>query len=281
MNIKRKRITARIVVVAVSLLMILGSLVPAFGETTKQYSEDAQAKKQLTTYVTGQMTANKYDVDGGGSISGKDLFKGSPTDGYQLDEGNFSKLDKKAQQEAVNDIARFSNEAVQSDNAKGVSESTVQNWWKELQQNPGVGSKFLNVILEQTKPDFVTANKIYKPFSGPVSTVLGVLAIVTMALLGLVMAADIMYIVIPPFRMVVGGAEGKKKSMFISQAAINAVQAEESAQDGGGTKQAVGIYFKNRVIALILVGIALFYLVQGEIYKFVGWILDLVAGFGM
>ena len=71
------------------------------------------------------------------------------------------------------------------------------------------------------------------------------------------------------------------KSFLVTAAALNAVKAEESAQDGGGTKQALGIYFKNRVIMLIILGICLFYLVQGQIYKLVGIILDLVSGFGI
>ena len=267
------------------VLFIIMSFIMAFAQlsfaNTKNYSEDAQAKKNLTTYVNGQMGSNEYEVEGGGSIKGNELFKGSPTEGFTLDSDKFSKLDKDAQQRAVNDIAQYSNEAVQSDKAKGVTESTVQNWWKDLQSNPGVGSKFLNVILEQTKPDFVTANKIYKPFSGPISTVLGILSILIMAFTGLVMASDIMYIAVPPFRMLVEGDNGKMKSFLVTAAALNAVKAEESAQDGGGTKQALGIYFKNRVIMLIILGICLFYLVQGQIYKLVGIILDLVSGFGI
>ncbi len=108
----------------VGVLFIIMSFIMAFAQlsfaNTKNYSEDAQAKKNLTTYVNGQMGSNEYEVEGGGSIKGNELFKGSPTEGFTLDSDKFSKLDKDAQQRAVNDIAQYSNEAVQSDKAKGV-----------------------------------------------------------------------------------------------------------------------------------------------------------------
>ena len=55
--------------------------------------------------------------------------------------------------------------------------------------------------------------------------------------------------------------------------------AEESDSSDGNKKQALGIYLKRRIFMLILLGICLLYLVQGQIYTFVGWILDLVSGF--
>lgn len=267
------------------VLTVFFASISVFADNKAESTADKQAKRNLTTYVYGQMSQNEYAVDGGGTTAGSDLFSGSPTDGYDLNEDEFQTLTSKAQTEVVEDIAENSNDAIDSDKADGVSDSTVQNWWKELQTKKGVGSKFLNEILKNTKPDFVTANNIYKPFSGVVGTAMGVIAVLLMAFLGIVMVSDIAYIALPPVRLLVDDGDGNgdkvAKSKIFSHDALYAVQKAEEQSDGGsgGGKHAVGIYLKRRVVMLIILGICLLYLVQGQIYTFVGWILDTVSGF--
>lgn len=282
-SIPRKKSFVLTILAMICVLMI-GTL-SVFADTKAEATQDEQAKRNLTTYVYGQMSQNEYEVDGGGSLSGSELFEGSPTDGYDLQEDEFTSLTSSAQTEVVEDIADNSYDAIDSDKADGVTESTVQNWWKELQTKDGVGSKFMNEILKNTKPDFVTANAIYKPFSGLVGTVLGLLAVLIMAFLGIVMVADISYIVLPPVRNLVADDDNERgkvvKSKVFSHDAIYAVQCAEDTSDGGsgGGKQALGIYLKRRIVALILLGICLMYLIQGQVYTAVGWVLDLLRGF--
>lgn len=281
---KRGRMRMSLVTAVLLVLVMMLNVAGVFADTKANATADEQAKRQLTSYVYGQMSQNEYDVDGGGKIQGADLFEGNAQDGYDLDEDAFGTMTSKAQTDAVSDIATLSNEAIDSDKADGVSESTVTNWWKELQQKNGVGSKFMNEILKNTKPDFVAANKIYQPFSGPISIAIGVVVVLLMALLGLSMAADIAYITLPPVRTLVADGEGDgkpQKSKIFTYDAIYAVRAveEESDNSRGGGKQSLGIYLKRRIFALILLGICLLYLVQGQLYTAVGWILDLVSGF--
>lgn len=267
-----------------SLLLIV-SLLFSFifsGVSALAVSEE-QAMQNLTTYVYGKMSQTEYTLDGGGSLKGSQLFTGSATSGYDLDEKAFSSLSSKAQSQVVSDIAKFSNKAVEDTSARGVEESTVQNWWKQLQTKEGVGSKFMGELLKNTKPDFVTANQIYQPFSGLVGTIMGIGAVLIMAFIGLVMLADISYIALPPVRLFYSDkTKNGGGSRLFSHDAIYAVQVAEeggNSADGGEKKQALGIYFKRRVLMLIILGICLLYLVQGQIYTLVGYVLDLVSGF--
>jgi len=265
---------------AMSLVLAFMFSLLSFGITASAVSEE-QAKQNLTTYVYGKMSQTEYSLKEGGSIKGSELFEGKPSDGYDLNEKAFTRLSSKAQSQVVSDIARYSNAAVEDSSARGVEESTVQSWWKQLQTKEGVGSKFMGEILKNTKPDFVTANKIYEPFSGLVGTIMGIIAVLLMAFLGLVMVLDIAYISLPPVRLAVD--ENKSKgggSKLFSHDAIHAVQiAEEGGNGDGEKKQALGIYFKRRVVMLIILGICLLYLVNGQVYTLVGYVLDLVSGF--
>ena len=159
------------------------------------------------------------------------------------------------------------------------------------QNKAGMGSQLLATLMSETKPDYASANAIYAPFSGVVGTIIALIAILVMALLGVTMALDIAYIVIPPVQMALGGDEGgqggkdgkKGLSGLVSKEARSAVKAAEGGGGAGGQsgeyKAAIGIYFKYRWKGLVILGICLLYLVQGEIYNFVAWFIDLFSGF--
>lgn len=278
----RKKLVAFIMMLAMVFTVYVSNTV-VFASSNVQATQDELAKRILTVTVQGKLQQEKYEVDGGGFISGSDLFEGNTNDGFTLKEDEFGTLTSAAQTRLVGDIARESKNAIKTE--EEVSESTVQNWWRELQTLDGVGSKFLNEILKNTKPDFVTANAIYQPFSGVVGTVMGLLAVLLMAFLGIVIVLDICYIALPPVRNFVADGDGGNgkiaKSKLLSYDAIYAVQCAEQNSDGGSGsgKQALGIYLKRRAIMFIILGICLLYLVQGQLYTAVGWLLDLLRGF--
>lgn len=276
MTVKKSRVFM-VLLLALAILMsgLAGSMsvFAAAGDTPT---------KQLTDYIRSDTTGlgkTQYEKEGGGSVSGSTLLKSDGT----LDEGYFQSLKSKEQTRFVSDVTKYADEAVVK--VGDVSEGTVQDWYKLLQSQEGVGSKFMLEILKDTKPDFVTARRIWEPFSSPISTALGILTIAVMALLGLVMASDIAYIVIP-FVRIFGDTnfghhrkEGSK-SLFFSYAAMRAVEtAENGGNSDGGNKYALWEYFKYRVWELIVLGICLMYLSSGQIYVLVGWVLDLVNGF--
>ena len=73
--------------------------------------------------------------------------------------------------------------------------------------------------------------------------------------------------------------KGVKSCIFSHDATYAVEQAENNDKGDGSPKQALGIYFKRRVIMLIMLGICLLHLISGRIFSIVGSILDLVSGF--
>ena len=265
------------------LLSVLMALVMMFSFAVSTYA--AEPIDDLKSDVYGEIAGNEYDKEGGGHLTGDEVLVMDSTE-FVFEEDSFNQLTSSAQTEIIQDIKAASDNSVK--NNDNVSEGTVQMWFKELQAIDGVGSKLMTTILANTKPDFVTANTLYEPFSGVIGTILGLLSVLLMAFLGIVMVLDISYIALPPMRMLVSdngdrGRDGKGnslKSNLISNDAIYAVKMAEDKNDGdGGKRQALGVYLKRRITMLILLGVCLLYLVQGQIYTLVGWILDLVSGF--
>lgn len=266
------------------------------GETGLGDATD-QAKQTLTNYIlygmasgsteddTVGVRSNKYKMAEGGKMTYGELVDIDYESTGYVNPEKFAKLKGSEKSKFLGDMNNQANIAV--DQEDGVYDDTKTDWLTNLQNLDGVGSQLMSTLLQNTKPDYVTANRIYEPFSGIVGTVIALGAILIMAALGIVMVLDLSYIGIPIFRNAVegegsGGQGGKPK--WISYEATSAVQQAEGGggaggQDGGSKKTAVGIYFKKRVIMLVILGVCLLYLVQGQIFNLVSWILDLLSGF--
>lgn len=271
--------------VLISLLAVLSVSVGITAVTAAPaFAEDGQssevADQQLRTYVQKELANNKYEVEGGGYLYGREILPpGANTD---VSSDKFETLSKKGQNEFTNDLMQSMDDATSmTDNEKvqnnvgAVNTQTSTNWLKDLQNNPGMGSKILQQTLANTKPDFVSANEIYKPFSGLIGTIIALLAILMMAFLAVTLVIDLCYITIPFARGLAKGEGDDKKISMVSSEAIAAVKETE---EGDGKGVALLAYLKKRIIGILVLGFCLVLLVQGEIFTFTGTMVDMTFG---
>lgn len=165
-----------------------------------------------------------------------------------------------------------------------IDDSTIDEWLQLLSNASGMGSSMLAALMSDVKPNYATANRIFTPFQGVIGTILALLSIIVMALVGVTMALDICYITIPAFQLAMNGegdgGDGKGKSKIGGIISADAKAASSEKDNGNCTsKEALGKYFKTRVFGLVLLGICLLYLVNGQIYTFVSWFINLLSGF--
>ena len=248
-------------------------------------SVQGQAYSALAESIYDEVSENLYTVSGGGNYSGKEIVDKDTG----LVNDRYTELTSKSRQQLLNDMNKAADAKVSDDKGEDPSSSTVtedtkNNWLVNLQKCDGVGSQLLTTVLANTKPDFVTANQIYQPFSGLVGTLLGLGAVLLFAAVAIVMVLDISYMAIPFIRTIGTDDSGsQKRPNWVSYEAYYDIQQAEGGEGGGNTKgagkQALGIYLKKRIGMLVLLGICLLYLIQGQIFTFVGWVLDLVSGF--
>ena len=237
------------------------------------------------------VSKRRYKKKEGGTIMYTNLFNQGNTD-MPINQDALDSLTNGAKSSFLKDMLRVAYAKVKADKNNttddAVTESTLTDYLSIVQSQAVVAGTLLASILSNVKADFIGGNRIFAPFSGPIGTGLGLISILIMALLGLTMALDLAYIVIPPFQMLMGDGTGNGNesgkgfhvSGFISQEARMAVKsAEGGGQAGSGEyKAAVWTYFKYRWKGLVLLGICLLYLIQGQMYSFVAWFLDLFSG---
>ena len=248
-----------------------------------------------STQTPYDMSSNTYKTSGGGYLLYVELMDAealTSTTEPLFNATNFESLTAGAKQRFLKDVFTICNamaddtERMSDKTNDSVTDETVNSLYEQIQDQTGMGSQMLAALLQNTKPNYVAANRIYAPFSGVIGTILGIISVLIMALLAVTMALDIAYITIPAVQLMFGtgegGANGGKKASLISQEAINAVQTAggSGGTAGGGEKQlAITVYFKQRWLGLVVLGICMLYLVQGQIYSFVAWFIDLLSGF--
>lgn len=301
----RKKSTVIIawVLAVITLLSVFATGMTAFAAESSYYmlkTNCRQGKQPTAEYgdVNNPINEKKYKRSGGDYYLYTDITGSSDPNNQTSDiisEYKYNQLTAGAKQDFLKDFIQiaYNYEDYYSKNEPGnnqvVTGETVSDLLEELQQVSGAGSQIMAALMSDTKPDYASANRIYQPFSGLVGTALGLISILIMSLLAVTMALDIAYIVIPSFQLLLdggddaGGGQAKGMSRIISQEARSAVKSVSDGggggQSGSGNKMAIGQYFKMRWKALIVLGICLLYLVQGQIYSFVAWVIDLVSGF--
>ena len=289
-----------------SMLLILANVTSVFADY--QSSGDPLSTLKMTvasggyTYALGNKNmdygTNRYKMKSGGYVYWYELFTMSIDYHDNFFTEKLDNLTEGEKRKFLEDVFRMAN-AVAADTDAGnhtgedaPTTETVTELYEICQQESGMAGTLLASIMSNTKPDYATANRIYEPFSGVVGTILGLISVIIMAALGVTMALDLAFITIPAFQMALGGESGengkpgggdnKGLSRLISQEAHKAVKAADGGGQGqsgdGDYKAAVGVYFKYRWKGLVILGVCLLYLVQGQIYSFVGAFIDLFSG---
>lgn len=250
-----------------------------------------EADKALRTTVAKDLAGNTYQLSGGGTVNGSDIIKPEGT----INQAIYEQLTSSAQSQFANDLMAKTDsytEPTAQDyspslaKSAGVSSETKQNWFKELRSNSGLGSKLLTSTLSRgVYADLDGGARWFAPFSGPLSTALGFLAILILAGTTISAVIDLAYISIPAFQVLSdavanGGGNGnggggglrQASAKLVSTAARKAVEAEENGQN------AVWVYFKKAAGKYLAVGFTLCFLAYNLLWSLVGTAMDLVTG---
>lgn len=174
----------------------------------------------------------------------------------------------------------FSNKVYQSlsdEDKKKVLELTLKTV-KESQLPSKVKVKVTNFVTDQDKERATSIQALnsdtsselsrgyawFRPFSGPLSTFLGFLAIVIFVFLSSSIVFDIAFLTIGVFRSFLETEEGKPK--LITGEAWDTAKEVDGSLQSGTYRDYISVYFRKRVGIFVLTSIILIYLISGQIY---------------
>lgn len=271
-----------------AIVMVMVSSTTAYAMSNTSGSESYNllgslivSGKESPTSVTQVVSTTKtYTASGGGYVAYSSLVSTSyPQTGFVV-EGNFELLTSASKRDFLSDLFELTDCAKRANS--NITSDTLTTWNQCIQTCRGVDAQLIAVLMQDTKPDFISAMKIYAPFQSPISTALGVFALLLFSGLTVSTLIDLFFIGIPPFNMFLMG-DGKEKPGIVSSAAYNAYLTEASGAGGGqggktAFKSAAGVYFKHRVVMLMLMFVCILYLVSGEIWNLLADLMSLFGG---
>jgi len=126
-------------------------------------------------------------------------------------------------------------------------------------------SSAIEYLKSDTSADLYEAKKWFRPFSGPISTVLGLFCIVITTGIALSVVFDICYLVLPGVQLLLERGEPNERPWGVSNEAW-ASQKEVESSIANVSKSSIQIYLRKRLPVFFLVAIVLGWLVSGKVY---------------
>lgn len=161
---------------------------------------------------------------------------------------------------------------VEASSMSQMSRSKIYNF---ISNNDKSTSSLVRQLSNDVTADFASAYSSFKPFSGVIGWILGLITLAIFIMLGLTIVVDIAYIVIPIFQNFLSSESDKAKPKYVSSEAWNSVKG---AEEGTTFKEPLGIYFKLKTKQFLALGICVLYLVSGQIYNVIARIIDSFSG---
>lgn len=156
-----------------------------------------------------------------------------------------------------------------------ISKTNRNKIYNALCKQDETTSSLVRQLSTDVTADFGHAYEYFKPFSGPIGVVLGIIAFVIFILLGFTLLLDIAYITLPFLQGWLTKTDGTAR--LVSIEATNAVKEQES-KAGSEYVNPLGIYLKSKIKQYIAIFICLLYLLSGQIYTLLANFMDYFSG---
>lgn len=132
-------------------------------------------------------------------------------------------------------------------------------------------SAAVKYLQSDTSADFVAAKEWFRPFSSPLSTVMGVLCLLIFIFMGFSIIIDVAYLSLPFFQGLLERGEERRRPIGVSREAWAANKEVETDERHRGI---FSIYLGKRIPAIILMSICLGYVISGYIYDIIIYFID-------
>ena len=159
---------------------------------------------------------------------------------------------------------------IKQSNLKPKSKNKLYNF---LSLQDGDASKILRNLEKDLTADIANGRDVYLPFSGTVTTILGLIALGVFIGVGISMVIDISYLTLPMVQKSFDEKPDKTLPKLVSSQAYFVARERESNEKGNYLYS----YLKKRSVAVALVMISLGYLSSSLIFEAVGYVVQVFS----
>lgn len=129
----------------------------------------------------------------------------------------------------------------------------------------------IEALSSDTSWELSKGYTLFVPFTSPLSTFLGFIAIVIFVMLSSSIVFDIAYLTVGFFRSLFENGEGKPR--FVTGEAWETAKQVDSSLESGNYKDYILVYAQKRAGIFFFTSLVLIYLISGQIYQVFAWLL--------
>lgn len=251
--------------------VVYGDANPMISISNVNTTEKAEIDEMLATFKEKIQSKGFCKTDDNLFLKQEGTY--SSTDAIYTIKINMSYYNGLSNEKAKQTVMQTALECIDKSDVSRVNKVKIYNYVCDQDKST---SSFVRQLSDDVNADFGEAYMMFKPFSGVIGIILGVLTLGTFIALALHISLDICYITIPGIQLALYN-EKTNKAKFIS---IEAQKAVEFAANSEGTnyQNPLSFYFKHKTKQFIAIGICILYLVSGQIYTLIANIIDAFRG---
>lgn len=190
---------------------------------------------------------------------------------YNAGKGLLKFSNKKYSTLDIDEKNTFMQTALSATSKTGLNAKTKNKVYNFIAGQDTAVSNAMKYLQDNANADFLEAKKWFDPFSGFISTILGVLCVAIFLISGMSVLVDVFYLVLPGFQALLDKNDEGKRPIGVSREAYSALKDAEADNE---YRNVLTIYLKRRIGLLLVMGLCLGYLISGKIYDFIAFIID-------
>lgn len=179
-----------------------------------------------------------------------------------------NKLYSQLDMQEKRDFMQVALEATQETSLGSQQKNKLYNFIAE-QDNPT--SAAIKYLKSDASADFVEAKAWFRPFSGVIGTIMGVICLVVFLLLGISCLFDCAYLCLPTFQALLEHGEEHKRPFGVSREAWKAMKDVTADMK---YRNIMSVYFSRRMPVVIVCCLCLVYIISGQIYDALVFFID-------
>lgn len=193
---------------------------------------------------------------------------------YTADDGMLSFSNKNYASLDMDTRREFMETALLTTKESGLGSQIRGKVYNFIADQDNTTSAAVKYLRSDASADFVAAASLFKPFGSLFGIILGVVSLFIFMFMGFSILADVAYMVLPGFRVFSDGKTGNDRPKWVSREAYSAVKESEESINRSNYKSYMALYAQRRFTTLTIMAIALGYLISGQIYDFIVFLID-------
>lgn len=254
----------------IAVLLVIVTMLSVMQLSGLRVHADRSEVDAVTTMEEGQSEINMVCTQANNTCGLKILVYTSSDGMLTFSNKLYSQLDMQEKREFM----QVALEATQETSLGSQQKNKLYNFIAE-QDNPT--SAAIKYLKSDASADFVEAKAWFRPFSGVIGTVMGVICLVIFLLLGISCLFDCAYLCLPTFQAILEHGEEHKRPFGVSREAWRAMKDVTSDMK---YRNIMSVYFSRRMPVVIVCCICLGYIISGQIYDIIVFIIDAFASAG-